>query len=101
MIIYAYVMGESVAALFLAGIIPGLMVGISLMVMVRLLASRYDLPSTSLRSSWTVRDKASPGPYFQLMTFVLVSEGLLFAITTHTDASAVAAAKASNIARCV
>ena len=44
MIIYAYVMGESVAALFLAGIVPGLMVGISLMVMVRLLANRYDLP---------------------------------------------------------
>lgn len=44
MIIYAYVMGESVAALFLAGIIPGLLVGIGLMIMVRLLADRYDLP---------------------------------------------------------
>ncbi|KAA9009360.1 TRAP transporter large permease [Histidinibacterium aquaticum] len=44
MIIYAYVMGESVAALFLAGIVPGVMVGAGLMVMVRLLADRYDLP---------------------------------------------------------
>jgi TRAP-type C4-dicarboxylate transport system permease large subunit len=44
MIIYAYVMGESVAALFLAGIVPGIMVGIGLMVMVRVLADRYDLP---------------------------------------------------------
>ncbi|MEM1064384.1 MAG: TRAP transporter large permease [Pseudomonadota bacterium] len=44
MIIYAYVMGESVAALFLAGIVPGVLVGIGLMVMVRLLADRYDLP---------------------------------------------------------
>ena len=44
MIIYAYVMGESVAALFLAGIIPGIMVGVGLMVMVRLMADRYDLP---------------------------------------------------------
>lgn len=44
MIIYAYVMGESVAALFLAGIVPGVMVGVGLMVMVRLLADRYDLP---------------------------------------------------------
>ncbi|MEM9811664.1 MAG: TRAP transporter large permease [Pseudomonadota bacterium] len=44
MIIYAYVMGESVAALFLAGIVPGIMVGVGLMVMVRLLADRYDLP---------------------------------------------------------
>ena len=44
MIIYAYVMGESVAALFLAGIVPGILVGGGLMLMVRLLADRYDLP---------------------------------------------------------
>ncbi|MDJ1007310.1 MAG: TRAP transporter large permease [Paracoccaceae bacterium] len=44
MIIYAYVMGESVAALFLAGIVPGVMVGLGLMLVVRLLANRYDLP---------------------------------------------------------
>ncbi len=44
MIIYAYVMGESVAALFLAGIVPGIMVGLGLMIMVRLLADKYDLP---------------------------------------------------------
>jgi TRAP-type transport system large permease protein len=44
MIIYAYVMGESVASLFLAGIVPGILVGVGLMVMVRLMADRYDLP---------------------------------------------------------
>ncbi|MEM6277578.1 MAG: TRAP transporter large permease [Pseudomonadota bacterium] len=44
MIIYAYVMGESVAALFLAGIVPGILVGVGLMVMVRVMADRYDLP---------------------------------------------------------
>ena len=44
MIIYAYVMGESVAALFLAGIVPGVVMGGGLMIMVRLLADRYDLP---------------------------------------------------------
>ncbi len=44
MIIYAYVMGESVAALFLAGIVPGIMVGVGLMLVVRLMADRYDLP---------------------------------------------------------
>ncbi|APX10376.1 TRAP transporter large permease [Tateyamaria omphalii] len=45
MIIYAYVMGESVAALFLAGIVPGILVGVGLMVMIRLTADRYDLPA--------------------------------------------------------
>jgi TRAP-type C4-dicarboxylate transport system permease large subunit len=44
MIIYAYVMGESVAALFLAGLIPGLLVGLGLMGLVRLMADRFDLP---------------------------------------------------------
>ena len=44
MIIYAYVMGESVAALFLAGIVPGILVGVGLMFMVRIMADRYDLP---------------------------------------------------------
>ena len=44
MIIYAYVMGESVASLFLAGIVPGILVGVGLMIMVRLMADRYDLP---------------------------------------------------------
>ena len=45
MIIYAYVMGESVAALFLAGIVPGILVGVGLMVMIRLTADHYDLPA--------------------------------------------------------
>ena len=44
MIIYAYVMGESVAALFLAGIVPGILIGLGLMLTVRLMADRYDLP---------------------------------------------------------
>ncbi|PRY95457.1 tripartite ATP-independent transporter DctM subunit [Hasllibacter halocynthiae] len=44
MIIYASVMEQSVAALFLAGIVPGILVGAGLMVMVRLLADRYDMP---------------------------------------------------------
>ena len=44
MIIYASVMEQSVAALFLAGIVPGVLVGVGLMLMVRLLADRYDLP---------------------------------------------------------
>ena len=52
MIIYAYVMGESVAALFLAGIVPGILVGTGLMVMIKLLADKYDFPAASRRYSW-------------------------------------------------
>ena len=45
MIIYAYVMEVSVAALFAGGIIPGVLVGLGLMVVTRLMANRYDYPA--------------------------------------------------------
>ncbi len=44
MIIYAYVMEVSVAALFAGGIIPGILVGIGLMIVTRALANYYDYP---------------------------------------------------------
>ena len=47
MIIYAYVMGESVAALFLAGIVPGILVGVSLMVTIKFMAKRYNFPAVT------------------------------------------------------
>ena len=44
MIIYAYVMEVSVAALFAGGIIPGVLVGLGLMIVTRLMANRYEYP---------------------------------------------------------
>ena len=44
MIIYAYVMEVSVAALFAGGIVPGLLVGLGLMGVTRLVANRYEFP---------------------------------------------------------
>jgi len=94
MIIYAYVMGESVAALFLAGIVPGILVGVSLMVMVKFLANRYDFPPVTAKASWNERGKASLKAFFPLMTPVIILGGILGGIFTPTEASAVAAAYA-------
>jgi TRAP-type C4-dicarboxylate transport system permease large subunit len=44
MIIYAYVMEVSVAALFAGGLIPGILVGLGLMIVTRLMADHYDYP---------------------------------------------------------
>lgn len=49
MIIYAYVMGELVAALFLGGIVPGILIGLSLMLAVALMAERLGLPPATAR----------------------------------------------------
>lgn len=80
MIIYAYVMGESVAALFLAGIVPGILVGVGLMVMVRLMADRYDLP----KAERIVRKDQTITPLESAVSFVLIRiniAGVLYAVS--------------------
>ena len=94
MIIYAYVMGESVAALFLAGIIPGAMVGIGLMLMVRFMANKYDFPIAADKYTWPERGKASIKAFFPLLTPVIILGGILGGIFTPTEAAAVAVAYA-------
>ena len=90
MIIYAYVMGESVAALFLAGIAPGILVGIGLMLMVKFMANLKDFPPASKRYSWSERGDASLKAFFPLMTPVIILGGILLGIFTPTEAAAVA-----------
>ena len=94
MIIYAYVMGESVAALFLAGIIPGILVGAGLMLMVKLMADRYDFPVATRRHTWGERGQASLKAFFPLLTPVIILGGILAGIFTPTEAAAVAVAYA-------
>ncbi len=80
MIIYAYVMGESVAALFLAGIVPGVMVGIGLMLVVRLMADRYDLP----KAERIVRKDQTITPLESWVSFFLIRiniAALLYAVS--------------------
>ncbi len=92
MIIYSYVMGESVAALFLAGIIPGVLVGLGLMLMTWVMAQRYDFPVATKRSTWSERGNASMKAFFPLMTPVIILGGILGGVFTPTEASAVAVA---------
>ncbi len=94
MIIYAYVMGESVAALFLAGIVPGILVGVGLMVLVKLMADRYDFPVASRKYSWGERGQASLKAFFPLLTPVIILGGILTGVFTPTEAAAVAVAYA-------
>ena len=94
MIIYAYVMGESVAALFLAGIVPGILVGIGLMLVVKLMADKYDFPVASRKYTWPERGQASIKAFWPLLTPVIILGGILGGIFTPTEAAAVAVAYA-------
>lgn len=94
MIIYAYVMGESVAALFLAGIVPGILVGVGLMIAVKLMADRYGFPASRSKATWGERGQASLKAFFPLLTPVIILGGILAGVFTPTEAAAVAVAYA-------
>ncbi|MEH7828555.1 TRAP transporter large permease [Gemmobacter denitrificans] len=90
MIIYAYVMGESVAALFLAGIVPGILIGGGLMLVIHLMADHYDLPARTRRATWGERGHASLRAVWPLLTPVIILGGILSGGFTPTEAAAVA-----------
>ncbi len=94
MILYGFVMNLSVGALFAAGIVPGVLMGLGLMGMTRLLAARYDLPVAAPRATWSERGRSLRGAIVALMMPGILLGGLLGGVFTATEAAAVAAAYA-------
>ena len=90
MLIYAHVMGVSVAALFLAGVIPGLMMGLGLMITTAIISKKRNYPKRGKRP--TIRKvtmslfKSAPA----LGCPVIILGGIIFGICTPTEAAALA-----------
>ncbi|WP_158736807.1 TRAP transporter large permease [Alteribacillus sp. YIM 98480] len=92
-IIYGVMAGESIGQLFLAGAIPGVLVGFSLMGMTYLMALKYPeqfpkekLPS--LKEVW----KAFKSAFLALFMPVIVLGGIIGGVFTATEAAVVAVA---------
>lgn len=94
MIIYAYTMEVSVAALFAAGIVPGLMVGLALMGIIAIMAKKYDFPVATEKASWGERAEATRYAILPLLAPVIILGGIIFGVFTPTEASAIAVAYA-------
>ena len=94
MIIYAYTMEVSVASLFAAGIVPGVLMGASLMLITALMAKRYDFPTSGHKYTWPERAGATKKAILPLLTPIIILGGILGGIFTPTEASAVAVAYA-------
>ncbi len=91
LVVYAFISGTSVARLFLAGIIPGLLVGIALMLFNRYLAMRRDFPREP-RASWrSVLDHAVDGVAALVAPFIILS-AIVTGYTTATEAGVLACA---------
>ena len=91
MIIYAFVMSVSVAGLFLAGFIPGLLIGGGLMLLTSWLSRVRNYPVASERASWRARSVSFLESFPALLTPVLLLGGILSGIYTPTEAAAIAA----------
>ncbi len=90
MILYAFVMNVSVGALFAAGIIPGLMVGISLMVVTVILSKKRDYPVASRRATLKEFGGALRKGFLPLLTPIIMLGCILTGVCTPTEAAAIA-----------
>lgn len=98
MIIYAFVMNVSVGGLFAAGIVPGAMIAVGLMILTSYLARRRDYPVAAKRASWGERAVAFRETALALATPIILLGGILGGVFTATEAAAVAAGYAFVIA---
>ena len=97
MVVYGATTETSVGKLFMAGIVPGILLGLSLMVAIWIRARMIDLPR---------QPKASPGEVLEagrkslwgLLLIVIVLGGIYGGVFTPTEAAAVAAVYAFAIA---
>jgi tripartite ATP-independent transporter DctM subunit len=90
MIIYGVAAEASIGDLFLGGVVPGLLMAVALMVMVRAIAIRKNLPRVPFPSALDVW-RAFRGAFWALMCPVVLFGGMFSGFFTATESAAVAA----------
>lgn len=90
MIVYAYVMGVSVGALFAAGFIPGLLMAAALSSIVVLNAKKMNLPKREYKHTWAQRVDITRKSFFPLLTPIIILGGILSGAVTPTEAAVLA-----------
>lgn len=90
MIIYGVAAEASIGDLFLGGVVPGLLMAVALMLMVRAIAIRKNLPRVPFPSALDVWH-AFRGAFWALMCPVVLFGGMFSGFFTATESAAVAA----------
>ena len=97
MVVYAAATEQSVGKLFMAGVVPGLLLGLALMVAIYIVARKMNLPAmprATLGEFLTAARKAIWG----LLLMVIILGGIYSGMFTPTEAAAVAAVYAGFVA---
>jgi tripartite ATP-independent transporter DctM subunit len=91
MVIYASLTNASIGALFLGGIIPGVLIGLSQSLVIFLMAKRRNFPKHDAKFTMGERLLIIKAASLALFMPVIILGGILFGIFTATEAAAVAA----------
>lgn len=89
MVVYAVVSSTSIGRLFAAGIVPGVAMALSLMLMIFLMSSKYKMP-VQTRASLNQIISGFKKSIFALMTPAIILGGMFSGVFTATEAAAVA-----------
>ncbi|MEW6623599.1 MAG: TRAP transporter large permease [Bacillota bacterium] len=89
MIIYAVIAEQSVGRLFLGGFAPGILIGLSLMVVCYIISKKRNYPREE-QTSWINILKTFKDAVLSLMVAVIVMGGILSGIATATEAAVLA-----------
>ncbi len=91
MIVYSFSQNVSVAAMFIGGIVPGLMMAAAIMLAIAYKARQGGFPDVRPRANWRTRGLALRKGLLPLGTPVILMACIIGGLTTPTEAAAVAA----------
>lgn len=91
MIIYGAIMGVSIAGMFAAGIVPGLMIGFSLMIVTRFYAGKRNYPRHVIPMTLENVTRNTGRAFAAMILPFIILGGILGGVVTPTEAAAVAA----------
>ncbi len=88
-VVYASITGVSVGDMFMGGIIPGIMMGLALVIVVMIEVRRKGLKGSREKATWGERWKSFRGAFWGFLVPVIILGGIYGGIFTPTEAAAV------------
>lgn len=90
MIVYGSITGDSVGRMFIGGVLPGLIIGLFLMLMCYVFARKYNIDGGTGTFSFSALFTAFKDAFFALITPLIIIGGVIFGVFTATEAGVVA-----------
>lgn len=90
MVIYGAFMGVSIAGLFAAGVVPGLMIGLGLIIISSFIAKKRNFPIADVKLTFRNLAAATKRAAWALIIPIVILGGILGGMVTPTEAAAIA-----------